>query len=278
MWRKARNEPEVLLVHRPRWEDWSFPKGKLDRNEPAYAAALREVLEETGLTVRLGPRLPDTTYTVSGGQTKTVNYWCARTIGGSDISAYPRNAEIDDLTWVPLSRAVGELSYPFDVDLLEEFASAAYDTAPLIVLRHAHARSRRAWRADDSERPLKADGKEQSHRLVPLLRAYGIKRVVSSDAVRCVDSVLPYVNENPTARLQLDPSISEDTFDAEGLGSRIRKELDSSRRVVICSHRPVLPAIYEALGIEAEPLEPAALSVVHRRAGRVRDVEHYRTP
>ncbi len=266
------------MVHRPRWEDWSFPKGKLDRNERAYATALREVTEETGLTVRLGPRLPDTTYNISGGQSKIVNYWCARTTGGSDISAYRPNAEIDDLMWVPLSRVTRELSYPYDGDLLEEFATAPYDTAPLIVLRHAHARSRRAWRADDRERPLKADGKEESHRLVSLLRAYGIKRVVSSDAFRCVDTVLPYVDDSVTTKLRLDSSLSEDDFDAERLGARVRKELDSSRRVAICSHRPVLPAIYEALGIEAEPLEPAGLSVVHRRAGKVCAVEHYPAP
>ncbi len=267
----------MLLVHRPRWEDWSFPKGKLDPDERSYAAALREVFEETGLTVRLGPRLPDTTYIVSGGQSKVVNYWCAKTVGGSDVSTYERNAEIDDLAWLPLSRAARELSYPYDVDLLEEFATTAYDTSPLIVIRHAHARSRRAWRADDSERPLKADGKEESHRLVPLLRAYGIKRVVTSDAIRCLDTVLPYVNDVDT-KLRIDRSLSEDAFDADRLTARIHKELAAARPVAVCSHRPVLPAIYEALGIESEALEPAGLSVIHRSKGRVRAVEHYSAP
>ncbi len=270
----GRKEPEVLLVHRPRWEDWSFPKGKLDRNERPYTAAVREVSEETGLTVRLGPRLPDTTYTVSGGQPKVVTYWCGTTVGGSEVSAYEPNTEIDDLAWVPISRAARELSYPYDVELLEQFVTTAYDTSPLIVLRHAHARSRRAWRADDSERPLKADGKEESHRLVPLFHAYGIKRVVSSDAIRCLDTVLPFVNDNVRTKLRVDPSLSEDAFDLDRLKVRVHRELTATRPVVICSHRPVLPAIYAALGLDAEPLEPAGLSVIHRRGGRVQAVEH----
>ena len=278
VWRrgsKSGKEPEVLLVHRPRWEDWSFPKGKLDRGETWFAAAVREVLEETGLAVRLGPRLPDVHYEVSGANPrKTVQYWCAQAPKAADITTFQPNNEIDALRWVPASKALRTLSYSYDSDLLEAFLQTAYETSPLIVIRHARAHSRKAWRHDDTERPLNAEGKEQAHGLVPLLAAYGIKRVVSSDALRCVDSVLPYVNTHPV-KLRLDPSLSEEGFDREAMERRVRRELDGRRRVALCSHRPVLPELQRALGLEPTALEPGALLVLHRRDGKVSSMEHY---
>src|SRR5262245_36424381 len=270
-------EPEVLLVHRPRWADWSFPKGKLNRGEASYAATIREVKEETGLTVTLGPRLPSTNYTVTGGQPKVVDYWCARPPMDADITMYRANAEIDLVRWVPASQAMGILSYPYDADLLETFAETAYDTVPLLVVRHADARSRKSWRGDDSERPLSAEGRGEAQRLILLLNAFGIRRTISSDALRCVDTVLPYLHAHP-GRLRLDPSLSEEGFDSEAMKFRVRKALEGTKRVAICSHRPVLPQIQQALGIEPVALEPGALLALHRRDGKVQSVEHYPPP
>jgi 8-oxo-dGTP diphosphatase len=270
-------EPEILLVHRPRYDDWSFPKGKLDRGETAHAAAVREVAEETSLRVRLGPRLPGTTYTVSGGQRKDVDWWCAKAPKHADITGYRPNAEIDDVRWVTVSRARTRLTYSYDVELLNAFATAAYDSSALLVVRHAHARSRRGWRGDDAERPLNAEGKEQAHRLVPLFAAYGIKRVVSSDAVRCVDTVLPYVN-NSKAKLRLEACLSQEEFDDGAMRKIVDTELSRSRRVALCSHRPVLPPMMRRLGIEPVTLEPAAMLVLHRRSGQLLSVEHLPKP
>lgn len=261
-------------MHRSRWDDWSFPKGKLDPGEMDYTAAVREVEEETGLRVRLGPRLPDTEYNVSGGQSKVVAYWCAKAPKHADIGIYEFNAEIDDLRWLTTSEALGRLSYPYDADLLEVFATAAYDTSPLIVIRHAHARSRKAWRDDDAERPLGAEGEVAAQRLVPLLQAHGITQVVSSDAKRCVDTVLPFVNSTKV-KLGLDPCLSEESFDRDAMRRRIRSALDATKRVAICSHRPVLPDIFHALGLEPVSLEPAAVAVFHRRNGHIASVEHH---
>lgn len=269
-------EPEVLLVHRSRWEDWSFPKGKHERGEESYTAAVREVREETGLSVSLGPRLPGTLYTMSSGEDKNVDYWCARAPGHADIAAYEPNAEIDDLRWVPVSRAPRKLSYPYDRDLLEAFTSTPYDTSPLIVVRHGHAHSRKAWQDDDSERPLDPYGQDEAYRLIPLLGAYGINRIVSSDALRCVASMLPYANTVPVD-LRLDPSLSEAAYDVHVMTQRMRTELDRFQSVAVCTHRPLLPAIQRALGLEPVPLEPGALLVLHRRDGRVHSVEHHTT-
>lgn len=262
----------MLLVHRPRYHDWSFPKGKLDRGEAPISAAVREVEEETGLRVKLGPRLPDQRYLVNDRTPKLVEYWSAQPPKNADITTYAPNAEIDRLRWSSLSKARKALSYDRDRDLLDQFAQSGYDSTPLLVIRHAHARSRKAWKQDDSDRPLRSDGLKQAAALVPLLRAYGISRVVSSDAARCVDTMLPYVNAG-RVRLRLDAAISEEGARPKRLRETVRKALQSERPIALCSHRPVLPDIFRALGIAPIALEPGALVVVHRHRGKVVAVE-----
>jgi 8-oxo-dGTP diphosphatase len=275
VWRHGSREPEVVLVHRPGWRDWSFPKGKLDPGEPPISGAVREVVEETGLAVRVGPRLPDQHYLVNGGTPKVVHYWAAEPPKSADLSAYEPNKEIDDVRWEKLSRARKRLTYPHDADLLDIFAKSPYDSRPLLIVRHAHARSRKSWRTDDSERPLKADGARQAKRLVPMLAAYGITRLISSDATRCVDTVLPYANSRTKMTLTLDRALSEDGAHAGRIRRAVRAALQANKRVAICSHRPVLPLIFEALGIEPISLEPGAFVVVHRRKSTLLGTEVY---
>ena len=94
----------MLLVHRPRYGDWSFPKGKLDRGELAPVAAVREVGEETGVRIRLGTPLSYQRYP-SGDRMKTVSYWHGRVIGDHSVDGYLVNDEIDEVAWVPLRKA-----------------------------------------------------------------------------------------------------------------------------------------------------------------------------
>jgi 8-oxo-(d)GTP phosphatase len=272
VWRLGNGEPEVLLVHRPRYDDWSFPKGKLDPGEGTLAAAVREVHEETGLTVRIGPRLPDQYYVIDNGQPKTVAYWVAQPSDHADISSYPRNAEVDDLKWVPLSAAGPVLTHPRDAELLDSFAESGFRSAPLLVVRHGQARSRKSWKRDDSERPLRQSGKWQSQQLVSLLGAYGVAAVVSSDAARCVDTVLPYVNTASVA-IRLDTAFSQEAMNARKIARTVGRAMQSDERMALCSHRPVLPVIFEAIGIEPIPLDPAGVVVVHRLDGKVVSVD-----
>jgi 8-oxo-dGTP diphosphatase len=273
VWRHGSPEPEIVLVHRPRLDDWSFPKGKLELHEPPIAGAVREVDEETGLYVRIGPRLPDQHYVVNGGTPKVVHYWAAEPPKEADLSAYEPNNEVDEVRWVPMSKARKRLTYPHDGDLLDIFATSPFDSRPLVIVRHAHARSRKTWRTDDPDRPLKADGMRQAERLVPLLGAYGVNRVISSDAERCLDTVLPYVNSRLNVKLTVDAALSEAGADRAGIRRRVRKALRSDRRIAICSHRPVLPLIFDELELESITLEPGAFVVVHRRNGKVLGTE-----
>jgi 8-oxo-dGTP diphosphatase len=110
----AGDELEVVLVHRPEYDDWAFPKGKLDRDESEEDAALREVEEETGLRCRLVRDLGFTRYHDSRDRPKTVRYWEMTSVGGALV---PAN-EVDDARWVSLDEASALLSYPRDVELL----------------------------------------------------------------------------------------------------------------------------------------------------------------
>ena len=258
---------EVLLVHRPAYDDWSFPKGKLDRGEQAAVAAVREVGEETGLRVRLGPPLAQQRYPVSAG-TKTVHYWTARVVGDDDVSAYVANHEIDEVAWVTRDEAVRRLTYDRDRDTLLESEPLRKNSHALVVLRHAAARSRKAWRGDDRLRPLVVPGLRQSEALVPLLAAYDVSRVVTSSSTRCVQTVAPYAAASGWPPEAYD-DLSEEDATAEALVEHVDDLLHAREAAVLCTHRPVLPGVFDAIGVPARELDPAAMVVVHHRKGRV---------
>jgi 8-oxo-dGTP diphosphatase len=268
VWRHGSRGPEVLLVHRPRYDDWSYPKGKLDRGESFLAAAVREVEEETGLHVRLGPRLPDQEYPVRGGRLKHVAYWAASPPKRPKISAFEPNHEIDELRWLELGAARKLMTYERDKSLLKAFRRSAYDSTPLLIVRHTQARKRKTWKGDDHDRPLLAQGKEEARRLIPALDAFGISRVISSSAARCVDTVLPYVNAG-YARLTVTKGLSEEEATEKSVRKIVSAAVESDKRVAICSHRPVLPMIFEVIGLKPLALPAGGIVVVHRRSREI---------
>ena len=116
VWRRAPGgEVEVLLVHRPRYDDWTVPKGKLDPGEDHAAAALREVEEETGLRCVLGPELPSTSYVDRRGRPKQVRYWAMTPVDGR----FTPGPEVDEVRWLPLAEARALLTYPRDRSVLD---------------------------------------------------------------------------------------------------------------------------------------------------------------
>ncbi|GAA1157776.1 NUDIX hydrolase [Nocardioides aquiterrae] len=264
-----RSGKRVLLVHRPRYDDWSFPKGKLDRGEHVVAAAVREVAEETGLHVRLGPPLPGQRYPVAGGRMKAVSYWVGRVVGSEDVSGYRPNAEIDRVEWVPYAEALERLTHEHDADTLRAAYPLRRKTHALVVLRHGDARSRRAWRRqDDRLRPLLQAGRQQAQRVIPLLAAYGVTRIVSSSSTRCVETVGPY-SDVTGWKLELEDGLSEEDATATGVLAIIDELVAADEGAVVCTHRPVLPTIFDALGIPDPKLAPGAMLVVHLRKGAV---------
>jgi 8-oxo-dGTP pyrophosphatase MutT (NUDIX family) len=113
---RGRRQPEVILVHRPRYDDWSFPKGKLDDGEAAEEAALREVHEETGLVCHLVELLGETHYDDRRGRPKVVRYWLMEP---DQIDPFVPNDEVDELRWLDPDAAARLLTYPHDRALLD---------------------------------------------------------------------------------------------------------------------------------------------------------------
>lgn len=273
-----RSGPEVLLVHRPKYDDWSFPKGKLDRGEPAPAAALREVEEETGLRVRLGRPLKSQRYPIRGGE-KLVHYWAGRVAEGAsdDVAAYVPNAEIDHVVWLPAEAAAKRLTYPRDRALLREALKVRKATTPFVVLRHGESRSRSTWHQDDRLRPLLVTGRRQAVTAAGILAAYDVRRVVTSTSARCVQTVTPYADD---ARVPLE---GLDLLTEEGaekgavveLANALLERLPERGPTVLCTHRPVLPWVFEALGVRDPKLEKGELLVMHVRKGRIVATERH---
>ena len=264
---------KVLLVHRPRYDDWSFPKGKLDRGEHVTAAGVREVAEETGLDVRLGPPLRAQRY-ATGNRMKTVNYWMGRVIGSDDVSTYVPNDEIDEVAWVPFDDAMNLLSYPYDRETLRESTLVRKKTRAFVVLRHAQARARRTWRKDDRLRPLLKPGTLQAQRSVPVLAAYDVTRLSASSSARCVQTLTPYADVTGY-RLRTHNGLTEEDATPASVEKIVTRLVELNEGVVLCTHRPVLPAVFEALGMAEVRLDPGAMVVAHLRKGKVVATERH---
>jgi 8-oxo-dGTP diphosphatase len=274
VWRDSGSGPQVLVIHRPKYDDWSLPKGKLDPGEHAVSAAVREVEEETGVRVRLGPPLRSRRYRLADGALKEVRFWLAHPLDDTDTPAYEANAEVDEVEWLPIDRAAHRLSSGQDVELLAALDKSARMSVPLVVLRHAKALARKAWDGEDLRRPLSVEGEAQARRLPALLGAYGIELTVSSDAVRCLDTVRPFLDATKI-ELADEHNLSEEAEKPAAVRELVAELLNDSTPTVICTHRKVLPDVFAAIGTDDPRLEPAGLVVVHRRAGTVTATERH---
>ncbi len=123
VWRRRGGDLEVVVVHRPKYDDWTFPKGKLDPGETEKEAAVREVVEETGFECELGRRLHSTSYVDAKGRPKRVDYWAMTVSGGR----FRPNDEVDELRWVPIAKVERLLSYDHDLEVLRSFTQKSPD-------------------------------------------------------------------------------------------------------------------------------------------------------
>jgi phosphohistidine phosphatase SixA/8-oxo-dGTP pyrophosphatase MutT (NUDIX family) len=266
VWRESRGSHQVLLVHRPRYDDWSLPKGKLNAHEHVLVAAWREIKEETGQRVVLGPSLGIQRYDVrkNGGTVpKLVHYWAAGLAGPPE--PFEPNDEVDKLEWLPLDSARQRLSYPRDVDVLDALEGKVPVMSTVVLLRHAAAVKRKAWTGKDTARPLTEEGAATAERLVGVLAALGVDRVLSSDAERCTATVAPYAAAMGLP-IELHPEISERGYEKEpsALEGMAAEAWKPGKVTVVCSHRPVLPALSRELGLKVGKFDPGAFVVAHR--------------
>jgi 8-oxo-dGTP diphosphatase len=266
MWRPGPDGAEVLLIHRPKRDDWSLAKGKREPGEHIAETAVREVTEETGLRPVLGRRLRTVGYEVSGVP-KHVHYWAAARPPAGEPSFLP-NAEVDRVEWLTLRRARERLSYPHDSGVLDDFAQWPRETVPLILLRHASAGDKADWPGDDLLRPLDEQGRAAAGALAAVLDCYAPRRVISSPAKRCVDTVAPYAARigttvEPDAALappDRSPGQSSGRTSAADAASTITRIAADGVPAVVCTHRENIPALMAAacqqLGA-APPADPS---------------------
>ncbi len=249
LWRRVGADVEIALVHRPRYDDWTLPKGKIDPGETAIVAAVREVAEETGLQCRLGRKLSRVAYRMPGnGKRKVVDYWAGAALEGE----FTPNSEVDELRWVPVADAAAALSYEMDRSVLVEFLRLPADTTALLVVRHASAGSRSRFRGDDRLRPLDKTGRMQAAALVPQLLAFGATDLHAADRVRCAQTVEPLAAVLDT-EIHSEPSLSEEGYaaDPEAALDRCRKLAADNGIRAICSQGKVIPDLLERWAAEA---------------------------
>ncbi|GAB3281675.1 NUDIX hydrolase [Sinomonas notoginsengisoli] len=256
-WRRDADRLEVLLIHRPRYDDWSWPKGKLDPGETLPECALREAREEIGVDARLGLPLPTTHYRVSAGL-KAVSYW-AQQLNGS-ARARPDGVEVDQTHWCSPEEAALLLSNQVDAEPLEALVEAHRNgtlaTRPLILLRHAKAKPRSSWTKAEGDRTLAASGVRQAQAVGRLLTVWKPLRVATSPWRRCIDTVLPYVRASPDkVKIRLVEDLTEHRAARRPrkAAAAVVRLFDKGKPALICTHRPVLPTLLDEFRTFLDP-------------------------
>lgn len=257
VWRERDGALQVLAVHRPRYDDWSWPKGKLDPGETLPHCAIREVAEETRKQVILGQPLPTLRYPIAGDKTKVVKYWAAQVapVKSRAVAARPEvkpaaKHEIDRMEWLTVEQARARITFRDDLRPLEVLVDAhengRLDTHAFVLARHARARRRKAWKRSDLKRPITKQGMERAQQLVPLFAAFGVTRITSSPAERCLATVRPFAEASGIPIKTYD-ELTEPGHAEHPLRTarRLEKLLHSERARLVCVHRPTLPTIIE---------------------------------
>ena len=255
VWRRAPGHAgeigvEVAVIHRPRYDDWSLPKGKVASGESDMEGAVREVLEETGFHVRVGRPLGETRYaksTIGGPRPKVVRWWAMQAEEGS----FSPTREVDDLVWLSLADASERLTRDTDREVLERFARGAKPARTVLLVRHAVAGAASAWTGDDRDRPLDVCGVAQADELVRILSRFEVGRIVSADLRRCVDTVAPLADALDLA-VEPEPLLSEVGYPGrEAEAERMIRSLgDAEHDAVACSQGDVLPDLVSRLALD----------------------------
>lgn len=263
VWRMVDGRAKVLVVHRPVHKDVSLPKGKVDPGESLPQTAVREILEETGLTVTLGAPLGTAEYTMmTNGRDKVVHYWSAEVHDHQlEVAKFVPNDEISQLEWLPIKAALAKLSYPHDREIVERMRarikSGTARTFGVIVLRHAKAVPPDAWDGPDATRPLLHRGSDQAAAIVGGLTAFAPERIISSTAARCLATVTPF-SEASGLPIKQDTAISQEAYEHgdDDVPAIVARRLKRKETVLLCSHGPVIPEIVDQLVRSVAPVEP----------------------
>ncbi len=282
LWRHVdgSSDVEVAIIHRPRYDDWSLPKGKLDSFETEPAGAVREIYEETGHRAHLGRALATVRYSVPEGP-KRVRYWAARALGGE----FTATAEVDDLVWMSARDAMGKVSYPHDRKVLRRFTKLPADTKTLLIVRHGTAGSKKRYKGDDRNRPLDKHGRAQAELLVGQLLAFGPTSVYAADRLRCVQTIEPLADELGVD-ISLEPTLTEEAYweNRQDARHRVLEIAGTDGNPAICSQGKVIPDLIqwwcERDGVKPDKSRNGKGStwVLSMHAGKLVDADHIASP
>ena len=249
LWRHDAAAPELAVVHRPQYDDWSLPKGKAKPGEHLLVTALREMEEETGYRAQIGPYLTTVRYRVtSGGRAadKSVTYWAMRATDGEFVAS----REVDVMRWLPLDSARKLLTSASDKKVLDSFVAAPRDTRPLLLVRHA-ATATPAGRLKGRAVPpgLSKSGRAQAQALVPVLEGLGVTRLLSADLPACAQTLAPFAASSGVA-VQREALLTGDGFSAneQEATDEVRRDAAARGTVVVCGQQRVIARLLAALG------------------------------
>ena len=244
LWRREGEAVQVALVHRPRYDDWSLPKGKLDEGELHVVGALREVAEETGCTGVAGRTLGASRYRVldrGRDVPKTVRWWAMRCTAGEFVPG----PEVDHLQWLTVPQALRRVTAGRDFEPLLSFASHPPETTTVLLVRHGSAGDRERWRGEEALRPLDERGREQADAAAQALLPYAPVDVRSAPALRCTATVAPLAARLGTD-VVVDERWSEDLWhtDPKAVLVALEELAGAGRTTVACSQgSPVQEAV-----------------------------------
>ena len=266
VWRQDGPHLLVALVHRPRYDDWTLPKGKVNGAEPLLLAAVREVAEETGAEVQVGRRLSPIEYPVGEGR-KQVTHWSMRYLAGE----HEPSDEVDRLDWLTVAEATQRLTYPIDRVVLADFARLPADIATVLLMRHASAGKRSEFQGDDRLRPLDPAGRRHARGSVRPLAAFRPARILAADRVRCEQTVAPLA-DHLGLPLRPAPEFSDEAFLAEPgrAVEALHRLAGEPGSTLICSQGDAIPGLLDELAAPTMPHVARkgsvwALSLVGRR-------------
>ncbi|MFI5268689.1 MAG: NUDIX domain-containing protein [Chloroflexota bacterium] len=272
LWRPGNDsEREIAVVHRPKYDDWSLPKGKVDPGEQLVVTARREVCEETGAHAICGQVVGEQRYRVAAGP-KYVRYWAMADFGGD----FTPQEEVDEMQWLPTRQAVGKLSYDHDRLLAQRFADTPMATATLVFVRHARAGKKRRWKGEDSLRPLDIEGAAQAERLRAVAPCYGPTHIASADLVRCADTVRP-TSTDLGIPVDIEPRLGRESYAADPKATLdwIRELVASGGTSMLCSQGEVIPDVLSRLAQRSQlrlrrpPVRKGSVWVLSFSAGKL---------
>ena len=283
LWRGDPRDPEVALVHRPKYDDWSLPKGKAEAGEHLLVTALREVTEETGCHPHIGPYLTTLQYRVtSGGRpaNKVVSYWSMRFAEGS----FEASSEVDEMEWLPLDETRNRLSAPSDRTVLDIFKLAQRDTDPLLLVRHgATAPASRRLKGKTEARMLNRLGRDQAAALVPVFETLGVTGLLSADLPSSVDTLAPFAAAAGfTVRREARLTRAGFVGNEIDVVDFVRHDAAAHEILVVCGGKTVITGLLNALGSSPYVKPPADTTIkkgewwlLHHRDGVVSAYEKH---